>query len=318
MQVKYGSDFSRAHALYFDPKGSRVTLMFGVHDDMDLFVAVDPLMHSPTWFSSSIEFKTEQLEHVMAVGWHGWERERREPRRHFMPLQDLRTEAILGVRKDHFLRYVLFERASTGLDPGERLLLADRTERELAEKARRGAPPPSADATKHALEEQLGLSAREILDLIGERFRLAAAVRGGVAEHHLERYLRSDADITTVERLDKDGQPDFQVRFRERRPLVRIECKNVLRRSSKAGPRVDFQKTRASKKNPCNRYYAPGQFEILAACLHPVSEKWEFRFRETVHLAPHEECPGKLSQNVNVVEPPWTASLREILDRLTG
>jgi hypothetical protein len=43
-QIKYGSEFDRYHNLYFDPKGNKVTLMFGVHLEMGLFVGVDPRM----------------------------------------------------------------------------------------------------------------------------------------------------------------------------------------------------------------------------------------------------------------------------------
>ena len=75
-QVKYGSDFDRYHELFFDPSRRRVTLMFGVHHELDLFVAVDPQMHNPTWFSMSVEFKREELDLASKSSWHCWERER--------------------------------------------------------------------------------------------------------------------------------------------------------------------------------------------------------------------------------------------------
>lgn len=60
-QVKYGSDFKNAHTIYFDPERRRVTLMFGVHHELGVFIAVDPLMHSPTWFSRSVAAKEHLL-----------------------------------------------------------------------------------------------------------------------------------------------------------------------------------------------------------------------------------------------------------------
>lgn len=320
MQVKYGGDFTRAHNIHLDPSRTKLTLFFGVHHSSGAFIAVDPAMHNPTWFSSSIEFKEEEVERTIATGWHGWERDRlRQGRRRVTPMEDLRTEILLGVTAEHFLRYVLFERVATGLDPGERLLLIDGIAKEIESGAASLSTLTAPESVViHPLETQLGLSAREILDVIGGRFRLLTAVRGSVAEHHLEQYLRSDSDITDVCRIDEDGQPDFAVQFRGRTRQVRIECKNVLRRRTPNGPRVDFQKTRASKNDPCSRYYSPTQFEVLAACLHPLTEVWEFRFRETAVLTPHRSCTGRLSERVLIEEPPWTASLPEILERLTS
>lgn len=182
-QIKYGSDFDRYHHLYFDPFGKKITLMFGVHLEMGLFVAVDPRMHNPTWFSSSIEFKTGDLEKGGTSGWHGWERERSDVRRkQKRPEENLQTETVVGFQPDQFLRYVEFERVASGVDCGERLRLSDRIEKSVAEREIL-LPGPG----RHPLELKLGLPANDILDIISGAFRLAAAVRGGVAEHHLER-----------------------------------------------------------------------------------------------------------------------------------
>ncbi len=315
-QVKYGSEFDRPHEIHVDPTRAKITLMFGVHDERDLFVAVDPMMHRLTWFSSSVEFKEEDLDQTLeGVGWHGWERERTSRgRRRIDPREDLRVEVLVAFRPEHFLRYVELERVASGLDPGERLLFIDKIEHQLAH------PPPAAPplVLAHPLEQQLGLSAQEILEVIRGRGRLLTAVLGGVAEQHLERYLATVPEVS-FERIDKDGQPDFKVRYRSRTRIVRIECKNVRARLA-AGhrPWVDFQKTRAAKGDPCSRYYAPTQFEVLAACLHPVTERWEFKFRETAGLAPHKKCAGKLATNVYVEDPTWTPDLPSMLDRLTA
>lgn len=303
-QIKYGSDFHSYHEIFLDPTRQRVTLMFGAHLEEGLFIAVDPAMYNPTWFSRSVEFKSEQLRAARLSGWFGWERERIEGgrRKEPMPLASNETEAVIAFRPERFLRYVYFERLATGLDAGERLLLAERMgERNLTK--------PDG----HPLEQQFGLGARDILDVIWKRFRLEAAVRGGVAEHHLRRYLERVPGMSDVTELDEDSKPDFRVVFRGRPYLV--ECKNVLRRKTQQGPKVDFQKTRASKADPrCGRYYERSAFDVLAACLHPVTQSWEFRFCPTAALAEHPKCPGRLSQHVIVSGGIWCADVSELLE----
>jgi hypothetical protein len=288
-QIKYGGDLSGYHQIHIGDGTSEVTLMLGVHLEAGLFVAVDPAMHAYTRFSRSVEFKEQDLQVTQATGWHGWERDRSSGRRKLpAPREDFRTESVLAFRPENFLRYVTFERVASGMDTGERLLLANRM-----------ITPPSSSREPHPLELELGLSAGAILDMIGNASRLKIAVRGSAAEHHLGRYLEAQGEFTRVESIDKDGQPDFSVTFRGDEYL--IECKNVLRRTNKSGDaKVDFQKTRASKNNPCSRYYRPNQFHLLAACLHPVTEQWEFRFAATTALAPHKTCEGRLASNVVV------------------
>jgi hypothetical protein len=309
-QVKYGSEFKRYHELYIDPRRKRVTLMYGVHHERDLFIAVDPAMHNPTWFSMSIEVKEAELDRTAATGWHGWERERAAARRkRLMPLDDLRTEAILAFRPEFFLRYTAFERVATGMDTGERLLLVDRIGRRIGERSLLAAQ------VRHPLEAQLGLSSQEILDVLGGSFRLLVAVRGSVAEHHLGRQLANIPEILAVRRLDADGQPDFEVMYRKR--TFRIECKNVLRRLAAGNrARVDFQKTRAAKGDPCSRYYRREQFDVLAACMHPITERWEYNFAPTTSLPAHRRCPGRISEHILVEGNYWAPVLATVLDRL--
>ena len=325
-QIKYGSEFDRAHPVYIDPTGMRTTLMFGIHDEMDVFVAVDPVAHNPTWFSSSVEFKEPDL-HKGAKGWHGWERERHSGRRRRAgPIssradESFATEVLVAFNPRYFLDFAQFERIASGMDAGERLFLSDKagslvTRPRMLDKLLQWPPPldqPDA-AALHPLLVQLGLTAEELLATLQSRFRLLAAVRGSVAEVHLERHLRAIEKIVKVEHLDLDGQPDFRVQFGNK--VFRIECKNVLRTRQDKAPRVDFQKTRASKSNPCSRYYDASQFEVLAACLHPVTGKWEFRFCGTGSLAPHKKCAGKLSSNVQVTGENWHKSLPALLDTL--
>lgn len=299
-QIKYGGDLSGYHDIYIDSARSVITLFFGVHLEEGVFVAVDPAMHNPTRFSKSVEVKTADIESAKKSGWYGLERERSRVRRILdMPLS-YQTESVLIFDSDNFLRYIELERLATGLDPGERLLLIDRM-------SRAAEPDPAA----HPLELQTGLTARQILDVIWGAFRLQVAVRGGVAEYHLERYLKSLRGIDSVQRLDEDGRPDFEISSGGRAWF--IECKNVLRRSSPRGPRVDFQKTRAAKGDPCSRYYSANSFDVLAACLHPVTERWEFRFCRTGDLASHPRCPGRLSERVLIDDTSWRADLLELV-----
>ncbi len=316
MQVKYGSEFDRLHDIYIDPKGSKTTLFFGVHDEEDLFIAVDPALHNPTWFSTSIEFKDDDVRLALARGWHGWERDRvPRGRRRVLPKESLVSEALLAFTPEHFLTYARFERVATGIDTGERLILID----DIGDDLRRGGGAQSVVATRidvklppteHKLLAQFGLPIDDLLDLIAANKRLNAAVRGGVAEVHLQALLKRTRGVTSLEKLDLDGQPDFQLHYR--RQPIRIECKNVSPEKVRGLPKVDFQKTRAAIGNPCSRYYAPSQFEVLAACIYPITKVWEFRFSLTKTLPSHKKCLGKLAERV-LVEDGWPVDLPSLL-----
>ncbi len=315
-QVKYGSDFQRYHEIYLPPEAHRVTLMLGCHFEEEVFVAVDPAMHNPTWFSSSVEFKDEQVARVQETGWYGWERSRSDARRkRRRPMVNCQTEVVLGFKARSFLRYVQFERIASGLDAGERLLWVDRLAGAPVDPSDLSGPMDGAGlvAERHRLEVELGLPANQILDMIEGAFRLKVAVRGAAAEEHLEEQLRNVPGLHDVRRIDEDGRPDFEVHYRGRGPLF-VECKNVLRRQPRGETRVDFQKTRASKNDPCSRYYRPQDFEVLAACLHPVTENWEYRFAATSSLPKHRKCPEHLSNRV-VVGSDWATGLDDLLDR---
>lgn len=297
-QVKYGSEFDRFHDIYLPRKRDEVTLMFGVHLEAGVVVAVDPAMHNPTWFSRSVEFKTAHVEAIGSTGWCGWERERSWARRKQLPQENYQIEVLLGLRPERFARYVLLEKQATGIPPGERLLMIERDKFSFEE-------------AEHVLAKELGLPHSEILSMIRDAKRLRVAVRGRAAEKHLSRFLASEPMIESVEELDEDGPPDFVVGYRGRR--VRIECKNTLRRRHNGYAKVDFQKTRASKADPCSRYYKPEQFELLAACMHPITERWEFMFCPTSALAPHPKCVGHLSQHV-LINGRWSSSIVAALD----
>jgi hypothetical protein len=160
-QIMYGSGSDRCHQLYFDSRGKKTTLLFGVHLELGLFVGVDPRMHSPTWFPRSVEFKTSDLEAARAQRWHAWERERSGARRRVRPEESLLTETVIAFQPDQFLRYVEFERMACGLDCGERCRLSDRIERGLSQRE-----APRSAHRRHSLEVQLGLPASDILDMV--------------------------------------------------------------------------------------------------------------------------------------------------------
>jgi hypothetical protein len=307
-QIKYGSDFTDYHYLELPtPKDkSAVTLFVGVHLEEGVIVGCDPAMHNPTWFSKSVEFKQEQVDLARKHGWHGWERERHEGgrRKEALPLLNYETEAVIAFTPENLVRYIDLERVATGLDPGERLLLAE--------------TPPGAK--RHALELELSLSAPEILDLIEDGFRLKVAIRGGAAQVHLSRFFKEVPGITKVVKIDKDAQPDFELWYRGRRRPVTIECKNVLRSHRFHGlPIVEYQKTRASKSDPhCGRYYTFDHCDILAACLHPITVSWEYRFCASSQLPPHASCPGRVNSRIPVGGKAWTESVELLLDQLTG
>ncbi len=112
-----------------------------------------------------------------------------------------------------------------------------------------------------------------------------------MAEEHLYRELRRSRGVTDCQRIEAEGGADIRLRFQG--SLLTVECKNVLRKKTKEGiPRVDFQRTRASLSDPSSRYYGPDDFDIVAACLHAVSERWEFRYALTASLDPHKRFPG--------------------------
>ena len=163
---------------------------------------------------------------------------------------------MIGGLPESFLSYVRFERAAKGLDQGHRALLVDKVE-ELTQVAE--STTASIHSVQHLDEEiqplanEFQLSQDQILDVIRSAPRLKMAVRGWVAEKHLYQKLSEYSEITECEQIEKDGMPDFRIVYRDC-PIL-IECKNVLRKVySDNQPRVDFQKTRASKKDPFTRY----------------------------------------------------------------
>jgi hypothetical protein len=289
-QIKYGSKTGELHSLWQDPFGLYTTLFVGINTEQGFFVGADPVLHNPTKFFISLEFKRSHVDKIVESGWFAWERprvKRRDP-----------VEILVGGKSSSFLRYIRFEREALGEDQGHRQLLAERA--------------TESPAGIHALAREFELSEREVLDLIGGANRLKMAVRGWVAEEHLLRFLQEIRGVTECHRIEKDSGPDISLRFSGSRPVT-IECKNVLRsRTREHLAKLDFQRTRASKADSCSRYYSPKDFDIVAACLHAQTEKWSFQFSLSKLLKAHRRCSGKLDSNV-VIDSRWTADPREVL-----
>jgi hypothetical protein len=319
-QVKYGSKDGKLHPLWQDPFGLYVTLFLGIDPEAGFFVGADPVLNSPTRFFISKEFKRSHVDAIEKSGWHAWERDQRRA-----AVSDP-VEIFVGGKAEHFLRYVLFEREARGEEQGNRQLVAE----EIANAAlgsglitepftlASAAPPAISDRRLHALEREFDLGSDDILELISRAPRLKMAVRGWVAERHLQQRLESITDVKSVESIEADGQPDFRIEMRRGRHPVLVECKNVLRTTDRVGhPRLDFMRTRAALGDPCSRYYSPREFDVLAACLHANSGNWDFAARRTNEMLPHPTCAGKLSHRV-IVDDAWERDLAAILTAASG
>ena len=313
-QLKYGSkDMSgNENELWQDPAGLYTTLLVGIDPELGIFVGADPVLHSPTKFFISIEFKEENVAAIQRDGWTSWERVRRGAG------ADEPTEVLVGGTAGAFLRYVMLEREAAGEDQGHRQLLAERSERAGTPFIPVGARGKILVPNRlHALAQEFELTEEEVLDLIAGARRLKMAVRGWVAEEHLRRQLTALRGVSECERLDDEGGPDISLRYRESAPLT-VECKNVLRKTMADGRiRLDFQRTRAAKGDPCSRYYREGDFDVVAACLHSITERWEFRLADTTSLVPHEKCEGRLDHKVRL-DDRWSEDAARVLERVIG
>jgi len=243
---------------------------------------------------------------VLDHGWHAWQRENRggsaRPDRRSL----YGWETVVGLRPERLLDYARFERQATalGLDSSLRLRGALAAADAI----------PAGGGARHALEEEFELRSGEILEVIRTRMRLAVAVRGGIAEHHLERHLREDPQVAVARSLDEDGRPDFEVTLRDGRLLL-VECKNVSPERYQDGDlKVEVQKTRSSKGAPESRLYLPEQFDVVAACLFSATRRWEFRFKATAALARDRRYPDRLAP-VQRVDASWADRLGNAMPR---
>lgn len=313
-QIKYGSKDGKLHTLWQDPFGVYVTLFLGINPERGFFVAADPVLHSPTKFFIRLEFKEEHVTQILSKGWYAWERRRRA-------VEGEPVEVLVGGTRSNLLRLIRFEREACCEDQGHRQLLAERAVSDVGATnivAPSVTVPPAPHL--HSLARELELSESEVLDVIASARRLKMAVRGWVAEEHLVRQLRKVPGVSDCLRPDQEGGVDVTLRFEGSRPIS-MECKNVLREKTASGvPRIDFQRTRTSKRDPCRRFYRPDDFDVVAACLHAVTEHWEFRFAETTtldRLGHDHDCRGRVSNRV-VLDQRWGSEVTDLLRRVAA
>jgi len=309
-QIRYGSTPSwhtGEHPVGRDVAGVDTTLVLGVHMADGLLLGLDPALYDPLPMGISFYAKDADLAAASASGWHVWERENKPGIVREAPRAQGGLETLVAFAPHRLLDYVRFERqaADLGLDQPLRFT--------SAQAAGRGAPAETgAVGALHVLEQEFALSSLEVLQIIATRNRLAVAVRGGVAEHHLERILQTNPSVKMLERLDKDAQPDFDVTLLDGRRVL-VECKNASPKPYADGSfKVEVQKTRASKGDPASRLYRADQFDVLAACVYAPTRQWSFRYRSTAALAPHTEYPGRLAA-LQRIDSSWADDLSQVV-----
>jgi len=310
LQVRYGDVNdpvwrARRHRVGFDPTGVDATLVVGVHPDADLVVALDPVTYDPLPLGISVFFKDAEIDQARRTGWHVWERDNISGARRLSPRSELGIETVIGFAPERLFDFVGLERQARalGLDPPLRFRAALR------------AAAPQVDMSHlHQLEQEFDLPGHEILQLIQERARLSMAVRGGVAEHHMGKNLDQDQHVTAAEVGHQEGPPDFFVTLVDGRD-VSVEVKNSSpKRYADGTPKVEVQKTRASKGDPTSRLYEPAAFSVLAACMYGPTGSWTFRFRRAELLTRHPDHPGRIYP-LQRIDDSWADSLSAALDQ---
>jgi hypothetical protein len=305
LQIKYGDITEewrqQDHGIGFDPMVVDVTLVVAVHQDAGLIIGLDPLTYDPLPMGIQVGFKASDVSRAQGRGWHVWERPNRPGRR-----RDPRAiegfETIVAFRPERFLDYVALERQAQTmhLDPALRFAAA-----EAAATQR-----PSVQI--HDLERAYDLTAHEILEIVSERTRLAVALRGGVAEHHLGRHLRNDPAISRAEVGTQDGPPDYWVSLVDGQDLS-IECKNASPKTYRGGiPKAEVQKTRASRGDPLSRFYSVDAFDLLAVCLWGPTKEWTFRYKRTADLERHPDHSDRIAP-MQRIDSSWATSVVDAL-----
>lgn len=196
-QLRYGAEETwpdEDHFIAHDVAGVDTTLLLGVYAEGSLMLGLDPALYNPLPLGISVYVKDRQVEEVAQDSWAVWEKVNLPGIRRAAPRAGGGLETLVGFRPDRLLDYARLERRARdlGLDQPLRYTAA----LDAGQESRRAIQT----SVPHSLEESFGLSAREILDIIHTRMRLEVAVKGGVAEHHLERLLRRDPALTHIER----------------------------------------------------------------------------------------------------------------------
>ncbi len=287
-----------------DIAGVDATVILLVDLQNDMIFGIDAQLYDPIPLGISAYVKDAQVNEVRATGWYVWEKEVRPGQR-----RDARSpsnlETIVGFRPDRIIDYVRLERraALLGLDTPLRFAAAA-----LIGAGNGGEP------VRHVLEQEFDLSSQQILDVIRNAKRLSVAVRGGVAEIHLETLLNASSDVARVVPIDEDGRHDFDVTLTTGE-FFRVECKNASPKQYANGDyKVELQKTRDPKGEPGGRLYSADAFDVTAACLFSATGRWEFRFALTASLPRDEHHPDKLAA-MQHVDSNWAMRLSDLVRR---
>jgi len=312
LQVRYGGQKSwaeRTHTIGRDLAGIDTTLVVGVHINVDLFIGLAPSLYDPLPMGISVEFKKSHVDAALTSehGWHVFERNNIGGTRRGAPRARDGLETIVLFRPERLLDYVRLERTATDLDLDPSLRFAAAVSATVP-----SLPESNTVPTVHDLEAQFDMTSAEILEVINQRNRLAVAVRGGVAEHHLGKQLAHQPGVARVESLDEDGRHDFDVSMADGR-LVEVECKNCSpQRYANGDMKVEVQKTRATQNDPAGRLYRPDQFDVVAACTYGPTGVWTFRYRRTSLLDRHQKFPDRLAP-LHRVDDTWADTIQEAM-----
>lgn len=289
-QLRYGAEDSwkREHPIGRDIAGVDVTMVLGIDLTEGVLLGLDANLWDPLPMGISFYAKEAEIEQAKTTGWHVWEKVNRGGNKRTEARSPTNLETVVAFTPDRLIDYARLERRATALrlDPPLRFSAATA----MADRAL-----PDEPQHRHVLEKQFALTSEQILDIIGGRNRLSVAVRGGVAEYHLEQQLSGAPGIASVQRLDVDAMHDFDVTLDDG-TFLRVECKNASPKTSAGGAfKVEVQKTRASKGDPASRFYAADGFDVVAACLFSPTGRWEFRFGRTADMARHKDFSDRLA-----------------------
>jgi hypothetical protein len=304
-QLRYGSEesWTREHPVGRDIAGVDVTVIVGVDVSDGVFLGLDASLWDPLPMGISFYAKKTEIANAQADGWHVWEKINRGGTKRSEPRSPTQLETMVAFTPNRLIDYVRLERRATALrlDPALRYAAATA----MAGDARTDTP------TRHVLEEQFALTSEQILDIIGGRNRLAVAVRGGVAEHHLEQMLSTAPFVANFRRLDVDAQHDFDVTLTSG-AQVRIECKNASPKAFANGYfKVEVQKTRTSQSDRASRFYRADAFDVVAACMYSPTGRWEFRFGHTANMPRHPEFAERLAP-IQAITSEWVDELANL------
>jgi len=317
LQIRYGGEASwhqTEHTLASDMAGIETSIVLGVDPESGHFVGLDRSLYDPLPMGISFEYKQEYVEAARESGWYVFERENVPGSRRGEPRSRTGLETVVVFQPEKILHFIHLERRAQrlNLDSPLRYKLAESLGgASLHELSEIGGSTGAFG--RHDLEDAFAMSSNQILDLLSSANRLEVAVRGRVAEWHLEQQLMSTRGIQDVVPLDLDGQPDFEISIRGGYRF-RIECKNCSpRMTAKGQARVEVQKTRASKGDPTSRYYDFSHFQVVATCLFPVTGRWEFLFKRSEDLKPHKDHSHKIAA-MQTVDDSWSPDLLSVLE----